>query len=86
LWPSGEEVKEKNKKPLNARARAREKHVGALPDARKGSYPEQKKQPFVKFAFRKTGILNHFYTENTSGVKIAFKKRRKRRGTIQEKP
>ena len=47
--------------------------------------PEQK-QPFVKFTFRKTDILNHFYTENTSDVKTTFKKRRKRRGTIQEKP
>jgi hypothetical protein len=78
-------VKGKSQKPLNARARARENPLERCRTREKDRTPEQK-QPFVKFAFRKTGILHHSHTENTSGVKIAFKKRRKRRGTIQEKP
>jgi len=78
-------VKGKSKKPLIARAREGKTRWNAAGRAKRIALPS-KKQPFVKFAFRKTGILHHSHTENTSGVKITFKKRRKRRGTIQEKP
>jgi len=79
-------VKGKSKKPLEVRVRARGKNTLERYRTREKDRTPSKKQPFVKFAFRKTGILHHSHTENTSGVKIAFKKRRKRRGTIQEKP